>query len=359
MVEANNLHHHYLRLMRKGGMIKNLSCEFTEYTQNGTLIPATVSDYLPKNCYAVSPLTQIIHYSRDELPKVKSLPLQLFCRFLISLAEWPLRLAKIDSVQILNNQCFATNSYPYKWCDLDISSLRSKALTRFPEHALMLRSLNKEQHSEIVSHLRKDGWLPIVNRQVYLLLDHKSWLTKRDSRRDLKLLDQGSWKFIPLDYNDEKQLKNAKKLYDQLYLEKYSHYNIQFSELFFKEFVKNKILKVYCLYRQEEMLGVVGLFTIDKTLTVPIVGYDTTKINDLALYRRLIIFTNRYAMNNNLQINQSSGAPQFKRNRGAEPAIEYNFVYIDHLPIHQQIIWSGLSLISRRIYKPILEHFEL
>jgi hypothetical protein len=323
------------------------------------LIPATVSRYIPQNCYVVSPFTQIVDYSKDELQKIDNPLLRFFCRLLVFFVQWPLRLAKIDSVQVLNNQCLSTNIYPDNWRELDVSALRKQGLNNFPKHALLLRSLNNRQHREFILHLKEDNWLPIVNRQVYLVLDHKKWLAKRDSKRDLKLLNQDGWEFVSLDYTDSKQLQKAKNLYNQLYLEKYSRYNIQFTESFLKEFSKNNLLKIFCLFHQGEMLGVVGLFVIENTLTVPIVGYDIHRPVKLALYRRLVIFTNRYALENNLQINQSAGAPQFKRTRGAEPVIEYNFAYVGHLSTYKQLVWRCLSIISHKIYRPILEKFKL
>ncbi|MGI0117589.1 hypothetical protein [Zooshikella sp. RANM57] len=365
----NEFQQRFLTIMQKPGLIRRLHTQFISYKQEDVIVTATVNDSIntlqgkqsteKNNCYVVSPMTQLIYFTRDELPKVSSRILRIFCLGLTYLFETPFRWAKLDEIQILNNLCFSTNFYAKAWQAINITALRKQALSKYPYHALMLRSLNVQEHSKIIAKTKEDGWLPIVNRQVYLFMDFKKWQQKRDARADLKLLKQSDWGFRMLDPNNQAHMDQAEAYYNQLYLDKYSKHNIQFTSDYFAQHAKAGLLELYGLFHKQEMLGVVGFCGIDDTLTVPIIGYNMQMPKKMALYRRLVTFNLVYAQQNNLKLNLSAGASEFKRLRGAEAVIEYNFVYVKHLSGYQQIVWRFLSWLSLSLYKPILERFEL
>jgi hypothetical protein len=103
----------------------------------------------------------------------------------------------------------------------------------------------------------------------------------------------------------------------------------------------------------------VGIVGDGETLTAPIVGYDLECPSSDALYRRCIIYILQYADSRQTLLNLSSGAPDFKRNRGAVPEIEYMFVYVQHLSFFRRAVWYGLSKISLWVYPPVLQKYKL
>lgn len=359
MLEANELHRRFIQLMEEPTLIRNLTTHITEYQQNGVIVPASVNGYHPQNCYVASPLTQMIYYARDEIPKVESALMRGLSYTLTYLLEWPLRWANIDHLQVLNNQCLSTNFYGDNWQSLDLAALRQQALPRHPKHALMLRSLNNTQHAAIIEKAQHDDWLPIVNRQVYLFLERDNWWKRSNARTDDKLLTQPDWSFKALDHSNKEQMKQAETLYGQLYIDKYSQHNIDFTAQYLSAFSQAGVLMLFGLFYQDKLLGVAGLFGVDQTITVPVVGYDTNLPSSMALYRRIMAFVIRYAMDNKLTLNLSSGSPGFKRLRGGKATIEYNYVYIKHLSPYQKAVWHGIAGLSNKLYRPILEKFEL
>ncbi|MBC3211814.1 GNAT family N-acetyltransferase [Serratia fonticola] len=359
MEQVNDWQRLQVALLQQPGMIANLQTSMTEYQQDGFWIPATVNDYVPGNCYVVSPLALIVDYARDEIIKIDNGALRALSNGLTLLLKWPLLLAHVDRLQVLNNQCLSTNITSSHWQSLDTDALRQQALQRYPQHTLMIRSLNGQQTPELLARLSRQGWLPIVSHQVYCLDDPLRWWGKINACRDDKLLHQMGWEFKRLSADAPELMQCAERLYNQLYLDKYSRQNVQFTAGYLSQASQMGVLQLYGLFHQQQMVGVLGMVQLEKTVTVPIVGYRTELPASLALYRRLIAFALRYAMDRKLFLNLSSGAPDFKRVRGCQPEIEYSMVYVRHLNVYQRSVWAMISWLSRKVYQPLLRHYQL
>lgn len=359
MLTANEWHSRFVALMQKGRLIRRLTTRFESCSHESVVIPFTANDFHHQNCYAVSPLTLIVYYSRDELPKVANKLLRGFCWLLTQLLEWPLRLAKLDRLLVVNNQCLSTNMYSRAWQSLLPRSFAEPLIAAYPDYALMLRSVNGAQHQSLQKKLEADGWTPVVTRQVYLFSRDEHDFSRHNVRMDEKLLQQSGWSFQSLDTGCREQYIQAEDLYNQLYLQKYSRHNIQFTADYLADMQKSQLLELYGLYCGGEMLGVVGIVVVDGAMTVPIVGYNTSRPVKQALYRRLMAFSLRYARLNRLDLNLSSGAPGFKRLRGGRAEIEYSYVQTRHLSWPRRSVWKILSWLSLYLYRPILKRCEL
>ncbi|PTY38814.1 hypothetical protein BGP77_10165 [Saccharospirillum sp. MSK14-1] len=359
MLNATEQNRCFFEQMQQPNLIRNVQTDFVLYQQGDVLVPTSVNEAHPDNGWVVSPLTQIIGYAQDELPKLRSVALRALSRILIAVLSGPLRLAKLDRLQVLNNQCLSTNVYSDQWQHLNLAQLRQLAVEKFPHHTVMLRSLNATQNAAIIHQAQQDGWLPVVTRQVYLYRDHDRWWARHNARIDDRLLQQPDWRFQLLDPNDKAQMARAERLYNQLYIDKYSRHNVQFSADWFRVFSANGLLELYGLFYRNQLVGIAGLYGVDQTLTAPVIGYDTDQPIQRALYRRLIAFVIRYAMDRQLTLNLSAGSPDFKRRRGGEAAIEYSYIYVRHLSFYRRSVWRLLSGLSRYFYRPLLERFKL
>lgn len=345
----------------KEELIKDLNTEVILYEIENQKVITTVTNKITKNNYVVSIYNFVIDYSKEELIKIKN-PILKFVSFcLIKIFEFILKLSNIDKIQILNNYMLSTNFFSEKFNEINLLNLKEKAINKYKDHTLIIRSINEKLNKQLITKLTEDGWEKIVSRQVYIYDNLKIASEKNNFKVDKKLLKDGKYEFIEINSKNEELFEISEELYNKLYIQKYSECNIKFTKKYLENLVKNDLMKLFLLkdISNNKFVGVVGLIGEDKIITAPIVGYETSYEKKEALYRRLIIFILEYSKERNLVLNLSSGASQFKKIRGAEATIEYMFVYTKHLPLYRRIIWKLLSFISIRFYKEILKRLEL
>lgn len=342
-------------------LIANVDTKVIKYCVDNQEVISTIVDEIKPNCYVVSANSMLIEYSKDELTKLDSKILRTFSYILIKLFENILKIAKIDRLQTLNNYMLSTNFFSNNFENIDLKKLRDIALKNYSNHTLVIRSINKTQNPKLFQELKKDGWIALVSRQVYIFDDFKRCEKHQNYRWDKKLLNDKRYIFKELDLDDFSLFEKAENLYNQLYLEKYSIHNVQFKAIYLQELVKKELLHLRLLYdnQKNKYVAVVGLIGEDEVITAPIVGYDLSYDVKEALYRRVIAYILEYAKTNNYVLNLSSGASSFKLNRGAKANLEYMFVYNKHLPLFRRFIWKILSFISNNFYAVLLQRLKL
>jgi hypothetical protein len=146
-------------------------------------------------------------------------------------------------------------------------------------------------------------------------------------------------------------------LYRQLYIDKYSPFNPRFTPDFFRLAVENRLFTLKAYQKSGDIAAVLGYYEINRIMTQPIFGYDTRLPQKLGLYRLLSLQVLREGQARGARINASGGVGEFKRLRGGVAAIEYNGVYLRHLPRRQQWPWLILKKLLDAIAVPIIQKY--
>jgi hypothetical protein len=277
---------------------------------------------------------------------------------IINIADRWLHRAELDQVVILNNWLLSTNLYPAT-DTIDLTAVMASCRSRWPQHAIWFRSLNTIQHADWLARLAAAGFDLIPTRQVYLFRDIDGNKHK-NLRRDFKLL-----RTMPLiqvnhgDFNDA-DFTRCERLYAQLYLDKYSRLNPQYTAAFMKTWHNAGLLE-FTGFRDSSghLCAVVGVFGQGPLLTVPIVGYDTTWPQSAGLYRLLMAHVLQMTLERDAELNLSAGAASFKRLRGGQPAIEYSAAFSRHLPLTTQRTLGALRILTTKLGVPIMQRFQL
>ena len=340
--------------------VSNCMAELTSVEIGSHLLPVTRTQYTEDNCYVCSPYASMVSYALYELQEVNHYTLRRILRSLIYCLAPLLRAADIDRVICVNNWMLSTNLYP-NWKGEDLENLTKRLIAQNPDHAIILRSLNQYSNADLSNALWDADYLRVPSRQVYIYPTDGTQLQRANTKRDLHLLHENSEHRIvrhtELTDDDDERIK---QLYDQLYLEKYTPLNPQFTINLIRTWRKTGQLKFFGLRNRKGVLdGIAGCFIVDKTWTTPIVGYDMKLPQSAGLYRMLMALIIEECKKREVTLNLSSGAAQFKRLRGGLPEIECSAVYCKHLSFSRRLTWKFVSELLSHIGERVLVKFKL
>ena len=323
-------------------------------------LPVTINDEEWENSFVCSPFTAYALYSKDELMltisnKLIQFPLLLVIKLLGKWLKW----GQLNKNIHVNNFLLSTNPYP-TWHGEEIELITEFIKQKYPNHAIIFRSLNTTQHTQLLSIFEQKNYQLIASRQLYMFdLTMDNWLKHRNNKHDNKLIKKK--KLIFLDHAEMSDyIEQALQLYYKLYLKKYSQYNPQFTLNYFKKCYSENLI-YFQGYKDENNIlkAFSGLFIIGDTITSPLVGYDTDAPKSDGLYIHCAQLAILYKLKSDLSLNLSSGAAEFKRLRGCVPAIEYSAIYIQHLSFKRRVTWLILTFISNKIGVPLLKKYKL
>ena len=329
----------------------------------GHLLPLVLPEIHAQNTYVCSPLGHYVRYARRELelelsqePLLKS-GLDVMVQGLGRIFE----SLDFDNVVYVNNWLLSTNLYPNLPLN-GLHDLHQALCARYPQRAIVFRSLNPAHHQPLMDRLQQLGYQSVFSRQVYLL-DPQQGAHERTSalKKDRRLARKSPFVWCGAETITLNEVPRLKQLYTQLYVGKYSPLNPQFTELFFREALHKRWLNFYVMRHRDthRIEAVVGYFQCQGIMTTPIIGYNPELPPQAGLYRLISLFLADEAKRQGLVLHRSSGASQFKRLRGNLPVFEYNWVYTRHLPLSRRLPWQTLEQLSRGLIEPLMTRFEL
>lgn len=343
--------------------IDNIVTELEPIFIDGHAYPLTRNEKEYRNSYVCSPYTAYVHYAKDELVLLNSKVLQWSLKGVITILAGLLKLGRINQTVSVNNWLFSTNIMP-DWDAKTIKHLTEKLINANPLYSLSIRSLNQETDGELIQHLKKRGWLMLPARQVYLFMPEGHpdghWWKRNNVKNDQRLLRNTSLTLVTPQQHKTQDFVEIERIFKQLFIDKHSAYNPQFSAEYFEMLHRLKLVEFFSFRNDEgRIVASIGLFTQHGVITAPIVGYDTELPKSLGLYRLLMAQLLKITKERNLPLNLSSGAGHFKRQRGGTPVVEYTALYIRHLPILQRGIQWGFTALLNRFAADFLQKHQL
>ena len=377
---------------------QNTPCEAGLLYVQGRRIPWTLSApdsrYDNERSYTVSPYAHYIGYALDEIQihLAKKPMLSLLAESIVKTVGFIFDRLGFDSSIYFNNQLLSTNLWPttIHWSPHQVEmvnrDLRSQAAASGDsQRAIVWRSVDSLSQPALTKTLTKSPSCLLIPARVVNWSEFegdfaKSDIYKRkDFQRDLKLFrNQVGWDIVKQensdDYQDSKYrmmtitpehltMKDAEsivELFNQLYISKYSRRNPQLTPKGLIRMATNGFFRIYVLRvrtpgeNDVNKLGrIVGFCTWSTMYDVTnssFVGYDIQGDEDKDLYRLVMMMIHNNLIESGLtKCHMSGGANRFKRRRGAQSTIEYNAVFVDHLPFYQQVPWKLTKLIADKI----------
>jgi hypothetical protein len=343
-------------------LVANLSSAVGLHHLEAQMLPITInSDPARPTCYLCCPSVAYIDYARAELRHFSGF--QSLSRLLDTVLKlgYPLiRAARFDRQVQVNNWLLATNPLPQVSLAA-LTSLTRELAEMHPGHVIVWRSLNDYGDEDAMRMFRQAGYRMYPARQIYLFdCRNEPPRRHRDERRDCALLDNGAFKVVPsAEFSKDDDIR-VQRLYQHLYLDKYTWLNPQYTAAFMTAMRASGVLEFQGLRgRDGQLAGVIAFFDCGHTMTAPIVGYDSALPQNTGLYRMLMALGTRRARERKMLYNMSAGAASFKRNRGGVRALEYSAVYNVGSPRTQRLASLVVGKILQWVGIPLLRSFEL
>ena len=368
VLDGDQLKHFYLPLIKEGTAkyILNSNNNFYLLKFNQHLLPIVEGNASSGGItYLASFVSQFIDYTREEVLKDKkySTVHKQFVKHTFSVLKSLLKFINADKVIFVNNFFLSTNLYG------DISNFDLKEITfqltqYFPEHSIIFRSVNEKTDKDWFQVLKSLYYEPVVCRQLYMLdVEKGKYKKKRPYTIDKKFAEANEeyeWfeGRAPLSLQE---ISAAKDYYKDLYIDKYSAFNPLYTDEFIDVTSKSGLLRYYFLRSKENqsIKAVQAVSTCNKIITTPFIGYDQTLPKDKGLYRLMNYKLMQQAIELKYTLNMSSGAAEFKRQRGGEPCFEYLMVYADHLSPLRKLFWKLMKRISEKFIKPSMLKYKV
>lgn len=265
-----------------------------------------------------------------------------------AIAEAWMGVTDADRLVFVNHALISTSL----WGGWDGSGLRDALAVlkaRFPDKALVFRSLNAWSDEGLMERVREAGARLLPTRVVWTVDDVAGeWLKKRDARRDLRLIEHGGYRIERPTHLTDPEWAKVRALYRGLYMERHSTYNPDYSDAFLRAGMASGFLHFQTLVQaSDEIVAFVACAQARDSaggiLTSPLLGYDLGQPQDRGLYRMAMLLPGLEARAAGLRVNHSAGAGAFKRFRGARPQLEYLALFDDHLPTWRRLGYAGLS----------------
>ncbi|MFD2212722.1 hypothetical protein [Metabacillus endolithicus] len=332
--------------------IENVHSEIYLLEVDDLLLPVSVTDKQYKDSYVASPYTHYISYAKEELWELKNKGLEVILRPVIEMMGQFLRKSNMNKVVIVNNWFLSTNLFESTLSFNQIQRITEFLVKRFPKHTILFRSITKDLHENMMKSFDTVGYKRIMSRSIYLFYPEQK-LTKQQLKnlyQDEKLIKKHQYTIRDASIEDCDVIL---LLYSELYIQKYSTNNPQFTTEFIRHAYKSKLLTFKVVCKGEQIVGAIGFFIQGKVLTTPILGYNMKMEKNTGLYRVLSFLITKEIMNNHYIGHRSAGAGEFKRKRGSTQQIEYTFFYQKHLPMTYKWGWNLLKKIMDLVVEPL------
>lgn len=349
-------------LLEHGGgfCAANLKTEFA-FLQTPTIeLPLTINETEWENSWICSPWNHYVTYAKEEIARSTGRSLAASAEVVLTLLGKWLKKAHFNRVVMVNNWLLSTNPWP-SWEAGDLPAVLDVLTRRWPDHAILFRSLNGKESAPLLAAFERAGGRLVPSRQIWWYEPESAAVEKSpDFRKDLTLLRRGDLTVVPAEDLRSDDFTVLLALYQSLYLEKYSSHNPQFTEVWLRHLHREKLARFTALREPDgQFVGIEATTVLHGILSSPIVGYDLSRPRSLGLYRRLAALPILEGRRRGLPLNLSAGVGRFKALRGGEPVMEYLGVYDRHLPLSRRLPWKVVGRISRDLLAPYVKRRKL
>lgn len=253
-------------------LIANIKTRTGLVRHRDSVFPLTINERPGNNAYPCSLCAQYITYPLAELELVKSFWLRFGARLGLHALQIPFVLGQMDKIVQWNSWLLSTNMLS-TGLPAAIPEVTAQLTRQFPQHAVLLKNVNSFEDPELPKQLEKAGYDLITSRQVYFFDGRNAeYLSKSTVKRDRKFLkEQQEYQLMDHDGFRLADAPRITELYRQLYLEKHSQLNPQYTQAFVAGCIRDRWLELRGLRHHSGRIdGVFGCFRMGGTTSTPL-----------------------------------------------------------------------------------------
>ncbi len=260
----------------------------------------------------------------------------------------------IDRSVFINNWLVSTSPIPPR-LDARIDEITAFLCGRFPDHYIVLKSINGIEHNTLMARLREIGFRILPFRSIYFYRPSEQAKRNRHMRKDTGLLGRTAYR--QLDTRERYDYTRVADLFRRIYLQKYAFTgHPEFCADYFERLHQSGAITLWGFAKNGRLDAFLAAIEPPSgSLQVPYMGYDPTVPRQEGLYRMCATAVLRYALERGRSINLSSGVGDFKVFRGAVPTVEYVAIYGEHLRHRRRAALKMLSWLSRQVLLPEID----
>jgi hypothetical protein len=303
-------------------------------------VPVVVNDGREERCYFLSPRVHYVDYMRVELAKMEDNAAARWLSAAVAVLGGMAAPLGFNRCVSANNWFFTTN--PLASLDAgELASVVAVLARRYPTMPIVFRSVDARTQDRRAAFVEA-GFRLVINRPVFEwtpeTMRNGPRRPRRHVRDELRLLDRLPWesdaRLAPAD------AARVAALYRGLYLEKHSGYNARYTERFFRALGESGLVRFALLRRAGEIIAFVTYAVEPTRIVGAVVGYDLgLDRREYPLYRSAMAMLLQLSIDADRTLFLSTGAAEFKRQRGAYEWLEHEAVYDCHLPAPKRLPW--------------------
>lgn len=338
--------------------IDNIHADTYALKIDNLVLPIIVTDHRLTNSWVCSTYTQYIAYGQEFTTLINNKCLATTVKTMLNAFGRGATFCNLNAAVYVNNWLFAVDLLPAGFADKHIHVIKKFLIDRFPDHAIVFRSINPLLHPKLMPSFSKSGFKTIASRYIHITdTANESIFNTRIVKSDLKLFKEAPYQILDGNQLSKENLDKLLDLYHSLYIKQHSTKNPQINKEYFDNLFRQELLKFKIVKQGENIQGVAGYIERNGVFLCPFFGYDKTDPNHNIIYRLLSTALILEAKKKGLVFHQSAGASFYKSIRRSKGCFEYNAVYIDHLPFKQRLGWNTLKMFINTIAPPFMKKY--
>jgi len=308
------------------------------------VLPLVISDGIEGNSNICSAYGHYHDYAMHEFARRFGAVPSGLLRAPRSLLGGLLRAGSIDRIVFVNNWLLSTNPR-HGLSDAQVAALTTHLIHRYPEAAIVFRSINCRVDSRGFDALRANSYRFVPSRTVFMVDTASGDHCKRSNfHLDSAKLKKTSYSIIK---PAAEHAARCAQLYNDLYIRKHSPLNPEFKSPFFALIFKAGFMSHRGFVKNGRVDAFFSYLVEDRLITACLLAYDLSLPRELALYRKMFALMIQEAAERKALVNLSAGVAEFKMLRGAVPVQEYDAVYDRHLPPRRRLPWLCLQALGQ------------